>query len=109
MRWRGMDFLQAPYRIHPTYNTPTNAIILQALWASLLILTETFGALFTYVSVIITLFSALTVGSVMVLRWKRPELKRPYKLWGYPIVPILFILANAWIVWVSLVQNPGTL
>jgi basic amino acid/polyamine antiporter, APA family len=73
----------------------------------LLILTETFGALFTYVSVIITLFSALTVGSVIVLRWKRPELKRPYKLWGYPIVPILFILANAWIVWGSLVQNPG--
>ena len=44
---------------------------------------------FTYVSVVITLFSALTVGSVIVLRYKRPELPRPYKLWGYPIVPIL--------------------
>jgi APA family basic amino acid/polyamine antiporter len=93
-------------RVHPTFSTPASAIILQAIWACFLILTGTFGALFTYVSVIITLFSALTVGSVIVLRWKRPELKRPYKLWGYPIVPILFILAHLWIVWGSLVQNP---
>ncbi|MFZ1988399.1 MAG: hypothetical protein WAW96_01380, partial [Alphaproteobacteria bacterium] len=60
----------------------------------------------TYVSVIITLFSALTVGSVIVLRFKRPELKRPYKLWGYPVVPILFILAHLWIVWGSLMEKP---
>jgi APA family basic amino acid/polyamine antiporter len=91
--------------VHPTFGTPTSAILLQAIWACLLILTGTFGTLFTYVSVIITLFSALTVGSVIVLRWKRPELKRPYKLWGYPIVPILFILAHLWIVWVSVVEE----
>ena len=95
-----------PVSIRRTARRPMR-LFSRRLWASLLILTETFGALFTYVSVIITLFSALTVGSVMVLRWKRPELKRPYKLWGYPIVPILFILANPWIVWGSLVENPG--
>jgi APA family basic amino acid/polyamine antiporter len=93
-------------RVHPRFATPTNAIILQALWACLLILTGTFGTLFTYVSVIITLFSAFTVGSVIVLRWKRPNFKRPYKLWGYPLVPILFILAHLWIVWGSLVEKP---
>ena len=99
-------FFKRLTRIHPTFGTPTSAIILQAIWACLLILTGTFGTLFTYVSVIITLFSALTVGSVMVLRWKRPELKRPYKLWGYPIVPILFIIAHLWIVWGSVVEKP---
>ena len=83
-----------------------NAIILQAIWACFLILTGTFGTLFTYVSVIITLFSALTVGSVIVLRMKRPDLRRPYKLWGYPVVPVIFILANAWIVWGSLTEKP---
>jgi APA family basic amino acid/polyamine antiporter len=93
-------------RVHPTFGTPASAIILQAVWACFLILTGTFGTLFTYVSVIIVLFSALTVGSVMVLRWKRPELKRPYRLWGYPIVPILFILAHLWIVWGSLTEKP---
>jgi basic amino acid/polyamine antiporter, APA family len=99
-------FFKRLTRIHPTFGTPVSAITLQATWACLLIVTGTFGTLFTYVSVIITLFSALTIGSVIVLRVKRPELKRPYKLWGYPIVPILFILANLWIVWGSVVEKP---
>jgi basic amino acid/polyamine antiporter, APA family len=99
-------FFQHLARVHPTFGTPVNAIALQALWASLLILTGTFGTLFTFVSVIITLFSALTVGSVIVLRWRRPELKRPYRLWGYPIVPMVFILAHLWIVWGSLTHKP---
>jgi APA family basic amino acid/polyamine antiporter len=99
-------FFKRLTHIHPTFGTPTSAIILQAVWSCLLILTNTWGTLFTYVSVIITLFSALTVGSVIVLRYKRPELKRPYKLWGYPIVPILFVAANLWIVWGSVIENP---
>jgi len=101
----GVFFRRLTY-IHPTFGTPTSAIILQAVWTCLLILTNTWGTLFTYVSVVITLFSALTVGSVIVLRYKRPELKRPYKLWGYPVVPILFIIANAWIVWGSVIEKP---
>ncbi len=93
-------------RVHPRFGTPTSAIILQAVWACLLILTNTWGTLFTYVSVVITLFSAFTVGSVIVLRYKRPELKRPYKIWGYPIVPLLFILIHLWIVWGSVKEKP---
>jgi len=92
--------------VHPTLGTPTSAIILQAVWTCLLILTNTWGTLFTYVSVVITLFSALTIGAVIVLRFKRPDLKRPYKLWGYPIVPILFVAANAWIIWGSVTEKP---
>jgi APA family basic amino acid/polyamine antiporter len=99
-------FFKSLARVHPTFGTPIGAIVLQAIWASFLILTGTFGTLFTFVSVIITLFSALTVGSVIVLRWKRPDLKRPYKLWGYPVVPIVFILAHLWIVWGSLTHKP---
>jgi APA family basic amino acid/polyamine antiporter len=99
-------FFRRLSRVHPTFGTPTSAIVLQAVWASFLLLTNTWGTLFTYVSVIITLFSAFTVGSVIVLRWKRPELKRPYKLWGYPVVPVLFILAHLWIVWGSVTEKP---
>jgi APA family basic amino acid/polyamine antiporter len=99
-------FFRSLARVHPTFNTPSNAIVLQAIWACILILTGTFDALFTYVSVIISLFSALTVGAVIVLRSKRPDLKRPYKLWGYPLVPIFFILVNLWIAWGSLVSKP---
>jgi APA family basic amino acid/polyamine antiporter len=99
-------FFKSLARVHPRFGTPVGAIVLQAIWASFLIITGTFGTLFTFVSVIITLFSALTIGSVIVLRWKRPELKRPYKLWGYPIVPVVFILAHLWIVWGALTHKP---
>ena len=93
-------------RVHPRFGTPTSAILLQAAWACFLILTNTWGTLFTYVSVVITLFSAFTVGSVIVLRYKQPELKRPYRLWGYPIVPLLFVLVHVWIVWGSVKEKP---
>ncbi|OGQ62524.1 MAG: hypothetical protein A2W73_03480 [Deltaproteobacteria bacterium RIFCSPLOWO2_12_55_13] len=99
-------FFRGLARVHPTFGTPSNAIVLQALWSCILVLTGTFDALFTYVSVIISLFSALTVGSVIVLRFKRPDLKRPYKLWGYPFVPIFFVLVSLWIAWGSLVSKP---
>jgi basic amino acid/polyamine antiporter, APA family len=75
-------FFRGLAKVHPSFNTPMNAIILQAVWACFLLVTGTFGTLFTYVSVIITLFSAFTVGSVIVLRYKQPDLPRPYKLRG---------------------------
>jgi APA family basic amino acid/polyamine antiporter len=99
-------FFQRLTHVHPNFGTPTSAIMLQALWSCLLILTNTWGTLFTYVSVVITLFSAFTVGSVIVLRLKRPELRRPYRLWGYPIVPLLFVLIHLWIVWGSVTEKP---
>jgi len=99
-------FFRGLARVHPRFGTPSNAIVLQALWSSILILTGTFDALFTYVSVIISLFSALTVGSVMVLRFKRPDLRRPYRLWGYPFLPIFFVLVSLWIAWGSLTSKP---
>jgi APA family basic amino acid/polyamine antiporter len=87
-------FFHSLARVHPRFSTPSNAIVLQALWVSVLVLTGTFGTLLSYVSVVIGLFSALTVGSLLVLRVKRPDLHRPYKIWGYPWVPWFFILAN---------------
>lgn len=99
-------FFRGLARVHPRFHTPTNAIILQAVWSSVLILTGTFDALFTYVSVIIALFSALTVGALLVLRLTKPYLRRPYKIWGYPIVPLLFIVVNLWIALATLQEKP---
>ncbi len=93
-------------RVHPRFYTPSNAVIVQALWSSLLILTGTFNFLLNYVSVIIAIFSALTVGAVLILRMKRPELKRPYEVWGYPLVPLLFVLANLGIALATLREKP---
>jgi APA family basic amino acid/polyamine antiporter len=105
MAMDGMFFRRLA-RVQPRFHTPSNAIILQALWASILVLTGTFEALLTYVTVIIVLFSALTVGAVMVLRAKRPEMIRPYKIWGYPAVPSLFIVAYLGIALATFWERP---
>jgi APA family basic amino acid/polyamine antiporter len=99
-------FFQGLTRVHPRFFTPSNAIALQAIWSSLLILTGTFGFLLNYVSVVITVFSMLTVSAVLVLRRKRPELKRPYRIWGYPLLPILFVLVSLGIALSTLREKP---
>jgi APA family basic amino acid/polyamine antiporter len=45
----------------------------------------------------LTLFTSLTVLGVFVLRWKKPGLHRPYKTWGYPVTPLIYVLLNSWI------------
>ena len=99
-------FFHSLTRVHPRFSTPSNAIIIQAAWACLLIFTGTFNFLLNYVSVIIAIFSALTVGAVIVLRMRRPGLKRPYEVWGYPLVPVLFVLANIGIALATLREKP---
>jgi APA family basic amino acid/polyamine antiporter len=67
------------------------------LWAALLCASGTFEQLFTYVVFGLWIFFGLTVGAVMILRKKRPDLPRPYRTWGYPVTPVLFILAALYI------------
>lgn len=99
-------FFNSLARVHPRFYTPSNAIIIQALWSTVLILTGTFNFFLNYVSVIIALFSALTVGALLVLRMSQPGLKRPYKIWGYPLVPLLFVIANLGIALATLWEKP---
>lgn len=100
-------FFKRLTRVHPRFSTPANAVVLQALWSCILIITGTFHFLLNYVSVIITVFSALTVGALLVLRAKRPGLERPYKIWGYPVVPVLFILVSVGIALATLQERPA--
>ncbi len=99
-------FFKGLTRIHPRFHTPSSAIVAQALWSCFLIVTGTFGFLLNYVSVVIAFFSAFTVGSLISLRAKRPELNRPYKTWGYPVVPLLFVVVNLGIALAALWEKP---
>ncbi len=85
---------------------PVRAILLQSGWASFLILTGTFEQLVIYSGLVLTVFSAFSVGAVIVLRWRQPELVRPYRVPLYPIVPGLFIAVSLGIVSYSVIQRP---
>jgi APA family basic amino acid/polyamine antiporter len=99
-------FFQRVGRLHPRYRTPGFAILIQAVWASVLTMTGTVEQLITFVMFVGVAFWALTAAAVFKLRKKRPELPRPYKTWGYPVVPMIFILASLGILINTLISRP---
>lgn len=78
--------------IHPTRRTPARALWTNAGIAILLVFTKTFDQIMTYSTVVISVFFLMTVIGVIVLRRTKPSLARPYRLWGYPVTPLLFIV-----------------
>jgi len=92
--------------VHPKYRTPHVSILAISAWSIILSLFfGTFEQLFTYVVFGQWIFFGLTVAAVIVLRKKRPDLPRPYKTWGYPATPVLFILASVFISMNSLINE----
>jgi len=98
-------FFKSVAKIHPRYLTPHIAIIMLAVWGSILSTSGTFEQLFTYVIFGYWIFMGLTVAGVIILRKKRPDLPRPYRTWGYPVTPILFILSAVFLTLNSLVRT----
>lgn len=93
-------------KVHPRYKTPVPALIASAVVSILLIFTGTFSQLTTMVVFSSWVFYVLTIGSVFVLRKKYPDMKRPYRVWGYPVVPIIATLSATFILVNSLMQDP---
>jgi basic amino acid/polyamine antiporter, APA family len=93
--------------VHPKYGTPALAIVTSCLWAILLALTGTFEQLLTYVVFVGWIFYALGAAAVIALRIKRPNAERPFRVPGYPLTPLLFVLAAAAIVINTIIEQPG--
>src|SRR5581483_11470248 len=85
---------------------PVHAIIAQSGWGCVLALSGTFDQITTYTIFALWLFFGVTVSAVFVLRRKMPNVERPYKTLGYPVMPVLFILVAAWLVINTLITNP---
>jgi APA family basic amino acid/polyamine antiporter len=101
----GLFFKWAAF-IHPKYHTPSKAFIAQAIWASVLVLSGSFDQLtdmLVFASFIF--FGAITLG-LFILRVKEPNTPRPYKAWGYPIVPGLFLLFCVLLVGITILSKP---
>lgn len=92
--------------IHPRYGTPWGAQLLTGAVSAVLLLLNTFDQLYTLVIFVIWLEVAAVIGAVFVLRQRRPEMARPYKAWGYPVVPGIAFVAALWIVWSAFVGAP---
>lgn len=92
-----------------SHATPGKAIFLQAIIAILMVITSSFDKLLMYIGFTLSIFAMLTVIGLIMLRLKNPGLERPYKTFGYPFIPVLFILSNLWIIVSSIKDNPFVL
>jgi APA family basic amino acid/polyamine antiporter len=100
-------FLERVSRVHPRWRTPVEALLFQGIWSAFLVLfIGGFSQLFTYVIFGGWIFYALAVLSVIALRRKEPELPRPYRVPGYPVVPLLFGVTAFAIVVNTLIETP---
>ncbi len=101
----GVFFKWASY-IHPTYNTPSKAFFIQAIWASLLVLSGSFDQLTDMLVFAAFIFYGATALGVFILRYKMPDAPRPYKAWGYPFIPALFIIFCVALIGITLISSP---
>ena len=95
-------------RLHPKYGTPHFSILSQMILACILVSLGTFGQLLSYV-VFVMLLSSIAAGIAhLILRLRKPNLPRPYRTWGYPVVPFLFICFYIWIATQITYARPST-
>jgi len=99
-------FFQSLAYLHPRYRTPTIALIIQGVWGSVLALSGGYDQLYTYVVFAAWVFYAMACGAVIILRHKAPHMPRPYKTWGYPLTPIVFMLFAIWLVVNTIIEAP---
>lgn len=105
MAREGLFFKGAAY-IHPKYNTPSKAILYQVIISSLLVLSGSFDQLTDMLVFAAFMVYGATAAGVFVLRYKMPDAPRPYKVWGYPVVPAIFILFCITLIVITIFSKP---
>ena len=98
-------FKQAAF-IHPKFQSPANALIIQCIWACILTFSGTFNQLITYIIFASWIFYGMSAGAVIILRKKKPDMYRPYKTPFYPWIPIIFILFAILLTFNTIMEAP---
>jgi len=92
-------FFRGLGHIHPRFRTPSTALIVQGVWAAVMVFSGTFDQLTDMLIFVSWIFYAMAAASIFTLRKRMPDTPRPYRVWGYPVTPILFVLfASVYIV-----------
>jgi APA family basic amino acid/polyamine antiporter len=99
------NFFQWVGKVHPRFETPGNALLLQGVYTSLLVLSGSFDMLTDMLIFVSWLFYGLSAAGVFVLRWKMPHADRPYKVWGYPYVPAIFVFFTTTFLAITLISD----
>ena len=99
-------FFPRAAEIHPKYNTPNPALWIQGIWACLLVMSGSFDQITDMLIFAAFFFYGATAFGVFILRVREPNAERPYKVWGYPVVPALFVLFCVTLIIVTCFTHP---
>ena len=97
-RWAG--------QVSPKYAVPVTSLLVQGAWSCLLAVSGSYNQLATYVVFVSFLFYGMSAAGVMILRRREPDLPRPYRAWGYPVTPIVFVVFAGYLIWDTIKQQP---
>ena len=103
---RNRLFFQFAAYVHPRFATPSYSIAAQGVLASVMILSGTFEQLLFYIGFALGIFPWMTVAGLIWLRRREPDRPRPYRVWGYPFVPLIYLAASAGILVVAFAGRP---
>jgi len=99
-------FFKAVAKVHPQFRTPGISILALSAWSAILVLSGGYEQLFTYVIFASWILYGMTTAAVIVLRRKKPDMPRPYHTFGYPVVPIVFVMSALGLVISTLFKSP---
>jgi len=99
-------FFRGLAHLSPRTHVPIRSLIVQGIWAGVLALSGSFDLLTDYAVFALTLFYGLVTASVFIFRRRLPDAHRPYRTLGYPVVPILFLVVNAWLILTTIWSSP---
>jgi APA family basic amino acid/polyamine antiporter len=99
-------FFESVGKLHPKYRTPAASLVVQGIWCCLLCLSGTYNQLLDYIMFATVLFYIVTIASLFVLRFKRPDAHRPYRAVLYPVLPALYLVLATFVDVVLLLYKP---
>ena len=103
---RDHQFFRWAGQVSERYAVPTISLVVQGVWSALLALSGTYSQLATYVVFVAFLFYGMSAVAVILLRRREPDLARPYKTWGYPVTPIVFVAFAAFLIGNTILEQP---
>jgi APA family basic amino acid/polyamine antiporter len=92
--------------VHPKYQTPSVSVVAQGIWGALLAASGSYELIINYAIFCAWAFYAMVVIGLMILRRSQPDVKRPYRLWGYPVTPLLFVGVAVLVLVNSIITTP---
>jgi APA family basic amino acid/polyamine antiporter len=92
--------------VSPRTHVPIRALVVQCIWACVVALSGSYDTLTDYAIFALTLFYIMVAASIFLFRRRQPDAERPYRTWGYPVVPILFLIGSTFLILMTLINSP---